>query len=211
MSSMEYLAVQKNKILVATLSSWLVCLSPIALASDSVWYAGGEIGSSSFDLKLPGGYSTNQSGLTQDKSDVGFAGFVGYRINQFVSGEVGYLDLGKYSLKNQAGDTASAEFKGVTGNLLWRYALNDRWALTAKTGLLLAAGKARAQVSGTGYSQSKSSVAPLLGIGVDYALDKKWTLRGQYLDVGAASVAEAVGTKVKLRDSFISFGVLYDF
>lgn len=202
---------QAKKVFVTTLFSWFIFLSPVAFAFDSSWYAGGEIGYSSFELKPPGGYSASQSGITQDRTDAGFAGFFGYRINQFLSGEVGYLDLGKYSLKNQAGDTASAEFKGVTGNLLWRFALNDRWALTAKTGLLLVAGKAQAQVSGTGYSQSKSSVAPLLGIGLDYALDKKWTLRGQYLDVGAASVAEAVGTKVKLHDSFISFGVLYDF
>lgn len=177
----------------------------------SSWYVGGEFGQSDFSLKLPGGYSASDPSVQQDKRDNSYAIYAGYSFNSYVSAEVGYIDLGQYSVKTTSGDSASAKLQGLTINAIWKLPLNSQWTVFAKTGLVSTHASAEARVSGIGYSQSRSVWEPVIGVGVDFALDKHWTLRGQYQDVGAASVAEAVGEKVKLSDSLLSFGVVYGF
>lgn len=189
----------------------LITAPSVSFAGGSSWYVGGEVGQSDFSLKLPGGYSASDPGVRQDKTDNSYAVYAGYSFNSYVSGEIGYIDLGKYSVKTIYGDSASAKLQGVTINALWKLPLNAQWTLFAKTGLIATNGSADAQVGGIGYHQSKSVWEPVIGVGVDYALDKHLALRGQYQDVGAASVAEAVGEKVKLSDNLLSIGVIYGF
>lgn len=189
----------------------LITAPSMSFAEGSSWYVGGEVGQSDFSLELPSGYSASSPGVQQDKTDNSYAIYAGYSFNSYLSGEVGYVDLGKYSVKTANGDSASAKLQGMTINAIWKLPLNAQWTLFAKTGLIATRGSAEARVSGIGYQQSKSVWEPVVGLGVDFALDKHWTLRGQYQDVGAASVAEAVGTTVKLSDSLLSIGVIYGF
>lgn len=181
-----------------------------AQAQESNWYVGGEIGRSDFSLKLPSGYSTSSPGVSQDKTDTAFGALIGYKATSYLNLEAGYLDLGKYKL-NVDGDHGSAKINGLTLSALWKLQVSPQWALFAKTGIMASRAKGEVQTTGASYSQTKSSVVPVIGIGIDYAIDRNWTIRGQYQDIGAAKLVEQMGTSIKMHDQVLSFGVNYNF
>ena len=197
----------------------LAMLCGMAWADDSNWYVGADVGQTHYDLKLPGGYSANQSWLSQDRDDTAYNFHVGYKFSPYVALEGGYMDLGEYSLRRTDGysDHASAKIHGVAVNALWSWPVHEKWSLFAKTGVLFAEGKANAHTDGEGFSpdenyqQTKRAAVPILGLGVSYFYDKNWEARVQYEDVGGSKVAEAVGKTVKLDASVWTVGINYHF
>ncbi|MFZ5583947.1 MAG: outer membrane beta-barrel protein [Pseudomonadota bacterium] len=181
-----------------------------AQAQESNWYVGGEVGRSDFSLKLPNGYTTSSPGVSQDKTDTAFGALVGYKATSYLNLEAGYLDLGKYKVSVD-GEHGSAKISGFTLNALWKLQVSPQWTLFAKTGIMAARAKGEVQTTGASYSEKKNSVVPVIGIGVDYAVDRNWTVRGQYQDIGAAKLVEEMGSSIKMHDKVLSFGVNYNF
>lgn len=199
----------------------LACVAVWALATHAVagdtWYVGGDLGQSRFTAKPPSGYSLD--GISQSRSSTAFELFAGYKVNPYIAVELGYLDLGKYRVSGERGidsANASAKASGFTLAALWKYPINEQWSVFARTGMLVGSAKTELFVSNppksATYTQKNySGVLPVLGLGVAYAIDKQWELRAQYQDIGATSVAEYAGSRVKLKDSLWSLGLSYAF
>lgn len=194
-----------------TLVLALLALAPfVTNAADNGWYLGADIGQSSFHIKSS--RSATTATFSESDTSTTYALSGGYRFNQYVALEAGYQNLGKYKLTVD-GYTGSAKVNGVTAGALFQLPLNEQWSVFAKAGVMFA--RANTQVTdttaGTGYSQHKNGAVPVIGVGVSYAMDKHWTLRAQYQDIGAAHIAEGGSTKVKLRDDVWSLGMIYNF
>jgi len=191
---------------------------PLAHADGSPWYLGVDAGLSRYSLDLSSPYSTNTPGASEDRNAIAYAVSGGYRFNRYVALEAGYMDLGKYKLRYQDSTKnghASATVDGLAASALWQLPLNEQWGVFLKTGLLLAHGKAKADVTTSGstehFSRSESATVPLLGIGVSYAPTPQWAVRLQYQDVGGTRVAGAAGYKADLHDDLWTVGLTYSF
>jgi OOP family OmpA-OmpF porin len=191
--------------------------SLVASAADNNWVVGGGLGQSIFKLKTPAEYSV--SGASETAKSTAYDFFIGYKINTYIAVEAGYLNLGEYKISGSRGNSsaqASAKVSGVTLAALWKYPLNDQWTVFARTGLIAGTAKTSVTVNNppnaSSYNQDNSSgVLPVWGLGVAYALNQEWEVRGQYQDIGATKVAEGAGSQVKLRDELWSLSLAYQF
>ncbi|MEI7430414.1 MAG: outer membrane beta-barrel protein, partial [Betaproteobacteria bacterium] len=168
--------------------------SIMASAADSNWVIGGGLGQSIFKLNAPAGYSV--SGASETAKSTAYDFFIGYKINTYIAVEAGYLNLGEYKISGSRGNSsaqASAKISGVTLAALWKYPLNDQWSVFARTGLIAGTAKTSVTVNNppnaSSYNQDNNSgVLPVWGLGVGYAINKEWEVRGQYQDIGATKV-----------------------
>lgn len=80
------------------------------------------------------GQSTTDSCITGtcDKSDIGWKAYGGLEVNEYISMEVGYVDLGTV---DYSAPTGTRETHGVTMQLLGTYALNPSFTLLARGGM----------------------------------------------------------------------------
>jgi len=160
----------------------------------SMYYVGAGIGQSK--VKDPG--SCSDLGLifnpgyscSIDDSDTSYNIFAGYKFIPNVSGELGYIDLGKYNI-NASGtvgatpSSLSGEFKakGWTLSVVGTYPVQPNFLLLGRLGLFnwdfdLSA-------SGTGFftgggSLSSSGTDPLYGVGAQWDVNQQVSVRGEW-------------------------------
>lgn len=143
----------------------IVALAALALtalsasAADNSWYVGADIGSTSF--KWTGDSATK----------TGFGGLVGYTLNQNVAFEGSVRRLGSQNGVNVDAWQASA---------LGLLPLNQQFTVYGRLGAT------RNSVSETtnNVTVSANKTRALIGVGVDYKIDKSWALRAEYNDLG---------------------------
>ncbi len=139
----------------------------------------------------------------------------GYRFNEYLAAEAGYIDFGKakYSA-SYAGGAASGSLKagGVDLAALVSMPLNDRFSVFGKAGVVFADVKsslsAGAPASLASGDTSKNVVRPLLGLGADYKLSEKVDLRTEFDRVSGLGDSGKTG---KMDSNMISMGVIYKF
>jgi len=154
----------KNKLLSALLlSSTLGAVAFGANAQDHHMYMGAGVGQSKVN---EGSY---------DDRDTAFSVFGGYDFNQYFSVEAGYADLG--NLKSNVGGPdleATAPYIAAVGKL----PINDKVSLYAKAGVnRWSLDDAAPSLTGT---SDDSGTDPTYGIGVNYRINDKYALRGDY-------------------------------
>src|SRR5450759_3431255 len=99
------------------LAALAVIASPFALADDSGWYGGINIGQSRAkidDARITSslvGQGAATTSITGDDHDTGFKLFGGYKINKNFAVEGGYFDLGRF------GFTATTPAGTLSGNI----------------------------------------------------------------------------------------------
>ena len=158
------------------------------------------------------GQATTDSCITGtcDDSDSAWKIFGGMEMNEFISMEVGYADLGTvdYSVP-----TGSRETRGMTMQMLGTYALNPSFTLMARGGLNILRTRISGNIAGAGAgaNSADNDIVWSAGLGGQYNLTKSVGFRlewERYFEAGSSS--NNLGTGEADID-LVSVGVVYKF
>ncbi|HUW36591.1 MAG TPA: OmpA family protein [Rhodocyclaceae bacterium] len=194
--------------------------SSYAVADDTGWYGGANIGQSRATIDdvritsglLGGGFSTTS--ITDDKRDTGYKIFGGYQFNKNFAVEGGYFDLGRFGFTATtvpAGTlSGNIELKGVNLDLVGIMPITEKFSAFGRVGLNSA--RAKDNFSGTGAvsvldsSPSKRDTNLKLGLGLQYAFTPALGMR---VEAERYRINDAVGNKGDV--DLVSLGLVYRF
>lgn len=159
------------------------------MAADNAWYVGGDIGSSKF--KVEG----------EKSSRTGFGATVGYSLNPNVAFELQARRLGKWDLEG-----ASLSANSLSASVLGIAPLSSQFAIYGRLGY------ARNSLD---YTEDKVTVSAhknkaLFGFGGSYAIDKNWSLRAEYVNLGKNTIGSGAD-RVEIKVQQFNLGATYAF
>jgi OOP family OmpA-OmpF porin len=190
--------------------------APLAVAADSGWYGGLNIGLTTAkvnDDRIRSGLQSSGFTVTSiddDDKSFGFKLLGGYKINKNFAVEGGYFNLGKfgYTANTTAGSqTGSAKQQGLNLDGVGILPLTQKLSALGRVGLTYT--QAKATYSGVGVSDpspSKSEASYKLGLGVQYDLTDSLGLRGE---VERHRINDAIGNDGSAH--MFSVGLVYYF
>lgn len=190
-----------NKARFAALAAALALSTPAAAGFFDFTLApfiGGAIGQSSSDIACPAGTSC-------DDSDTAWKIFGGLEVNEYISMEIGYADMGEVSYRGAVNGTR--EVDGMTLRLLGTYALNPSFTLFATGGMNIL----QADMKTVPGASEDTDVAWSAGLGVQYNFTKSVGLRVEwerYFEVGSSNFNGGTG---EADVDLISAGVVFKF
>ncbi len=202
------------------LATLAVFSSPWALAQDSGWYAGANLGSASTSIdgaKINSGLVGNwfnSSTTVKDEHSTGYKVFGGYRLDKNFALEGGYFDLGSfgYTATTVPAGTLNGTIKitGLNLDLVGTMPLNEKFSAFGRVGLNYA--HTRDSFSSTGAvlvgnpNPSKSDANYKLGLGLQYALTESLAVRAE---LERYRVNDALGSRGNI--DLVSAGLIYRF
>ena len=152
-------------------------------------------GQASFDVSCPAASSC-------DDTDTAWRVFGGLEVNEYISMEVGYADLGKAEISGATSGTAEAN--GMTFQVVGNFALNPSFSLIGRGGMNIL----NLEVNAPGYNEGDTDVAWSLGLGAQYNFTKSLGLRVEwerYFKVGDEDTTGDVDIDL------LSAGLVYKF
>jgi OmpA-OmpF porin, OOP family len=188
--------------------------------ANSAWYMGAGVGQSRAhidDTRLIRSLTANgatMSSFSTDERDLGFKLFVGKQLNQYLSVEAGYFDLGKFSF--DAATSGNGVLRGQTGfrganlDVVGQLPLSERWSLLGRAGMQYA--KTSTDFSGnrlnavTSPSSHHKEWNPKFGVGLEYKLSEALALRAE---VERYRLNDAIGNRGDV--DLVSLSMLYKF
>ncbi|MDP2144758.1 MAG: OmpA family protein [Gallionella sp.] len=199
--------------------------SPFAIAEDSGWYIGGNIGQSRATIDdaritsnlLGGGFTTTS--IVDDNRDSGYKLFGGYQFNENLALEAGYFDLGQFGytanvatvLAGTPGTlTGRIRLKGVNIDAIGILPISEQFSVFGRVGLNYA--QARDNFTGTGSANvlnpnpSKSDTNYKFGLGLQFNFTEALAMR---LEAERYRIDDAVGNKGDI--DLLSLGLTYKF
>lgn len=197
-----------------------VIASPFAMADDSGWYGGANIGQSRATIDdaritsglLGGGFST--SSIIDEDRDRGYKIFGGYQINKHFALEGGYFDLGKFGFTATtvpAGTlSGNIRLRGLNLDAVGTLPVTEKFSVFGRVGANYA--EASDAFSGTGSvsvlnpNPSKRDTNLKLGLGLQYAFTESLAMRAE---VERYRINDAVGNKGDV--DLVSVGLVYRF
>lgn len=202
------------------LAALAVITGPFALADDSGWYVGGNVGQSRAEIDeeritsglLGGGLTTTS--IDDDDRDIGYKLFGGYQFNRYFALEGGYFDLGEfgYTATTVPAGTLNGniELRGVNLDAVGLLPITEKFSAFGRIGVNYA--EAEDSFAGTGAvtvtnpSPSERDTNVKFGLGVQYALTEAFVLRAE---VERYRIDDAVGNKGDI--DLVSAGLIYRF
>jgi len=196
-----------------------VCGTTTVHAADG-WYAGGSIGyannkfSSSAPLVLD--EEDKPVPMSEKKHATAYKLFGGYQFNQNWATEFEYIDFGKYkSSISGVSDAGVLNIKSsaLAASLVGMWSFNDAFSAIGKLGLASKHTQTTGDLSdpnGMSLIGSRTTLVPLLGIGAEYRLTQRVSLRAEYEYLGTTEVV-ANTDKYKIKNSLLSVGLRYRF
>jgi len=142
---------------------------------------------------------------TCDETDTAWKIFGGMEMNEYISVEVGYADLGTV---DYSAPTGSRETNGMIMHVLGTYSLNPSFTLIGKGGMNILNTEVNGANAGAGGNVGDTDVSWSLGLGAQYNFTKSVGLRMEwerYFEVGDQD--ETGDTDIDL----ISAGVVFKF
>ncbi len=194
--------------------------SPLALANDSGWYIGGNIGQSQADIDnarisanlLDSGFSGIS--IEDDERDIGYKLFGGYQINKHFAVEAGYFDLGSFDFTATTLPlgTLNGEIKlrGLNADVVGFLPFTEKWSAFGRVGINYA--EAKDTFSGTGAVNVLNPKADerdanlKVGVGLQYAFTDALAMR---IETERYRINDAVGNKGDI--DLVSIGLVYRF
>ena len=194
--------------------------SQYAVADDSGWYLGGNIGQSRATIDdaritsglLGQGFFTTS--IDDRNRDTGYKLFGGYQLNNYFGLEGGYFDLGKfgYNANTSPAGTLDGNIKvqGLNLDLVGTVPLGEKFSAFGRAGLTYA--ESRDNFAGTGAinvlspNPSKNAANYKYGLGLQYALNSSLGLR---VEAERYRIDDAVGNKGDI--DLFSIGLIYRF
>jgi len=193
---------------------------PPAMADDTGWYGGLNIGQSRAkidDAKITStllGAGLNTTSITDDNHDTGYELFGGYRFNRNFALEGGYFDLGKFGFTSTTvpAGTLNGEIKlrGLNLDAVGILPITEKFSAFGRVGANYA--EAKDSFSGTGAvnvirpSPSKSDLNYKFGAGLQYDFTQSLGMR---LEAERYRINDAVGNKGDV--DLVSVGLIYRF
>ena len=191
-----------------------------ALAQDSGWYAGGNVGRSMATVDdaritrgLAGAGLATTSIIDRDRS-TGFKIYGGYQLTPNFALESGYFDLGKFGFTANTSPLGSLSgdirVRGLNLDLVGMLPLSEQFSLLGRVGANYA--QTRGAFSGTGAvgvtnpSPSERGTNYKLGVGLQYALSDTWAVRGE---LERYRVKDSIGNRGHI--DMASVGLVYRF
>lgn len=163
-------------------------------------FIGASAGQSTFDISCPAGSSC-------DDTDTAYKIYGGLEVNEYISMEVGYADLGETSVTGAT--TGTAEANGMTLAMVGTFAVSPSITLIGRGGMNILNLEVNGPIAGTPTNnEGDTDVAWSLGLGAQYNFTKSVGLRVEYerfFDVGDEDTTGE--TDVDL----ISAGVVFKF
>ena len=194
--------------------------SPLAIAQDSGWYGGANVGRSLATIDDPritsglqaGGLAT--SSISDRDRNNGFKLYGGYQLNKNFAIEGGYFDLGKFGYTATtvpAGTlTGDIKVKGLNLDLVGIVPLTEKFSAFGRAGLNYAEAKdtfaGTGAVSVTNPNPSKKGTNYKVGLGVQYAFTEALAVRAE---AERYRVDDAIGNKGHI--DLLSVGLIYRF
>ncbi len=203
-----------------TLVALAIIASPLAMAQDSGWYAGANVGQSSAKIDnaritsglLGSGFNTTS--IANDDKGTGYKLYGGYQFNKNFALEGGYFDLGKFGFNATTvpNGTLSGNIKlrGLNLDAVGILPITEKFSAFGRVGVNYA--DARDSFTGTGSvnvlnpNPSKRDTNLKLGLGLQYALTESLAMRAE---VERYRVNDAVGNKGDV--DLVSVGLVYRF
>ena len=202
------------------LAALAVIASPFAVADDSGWYGGLNIGQSRAKIddaritgSLLGGGFTGTS-ITDDNRDTGYKLFGGYRFNKNFALEGGYFDLGKigFTATTLPAGTLSGNIrlKGLSLDAVGVLPVTEKFSAFGRIGLNYA--DAKDSFTGTGLvavlnpNSSKRDTNYEVGLGLQYDFTESF---GMNFKAERYRINDAVGNRGDI--DLFSAGLIYRF
>jgi OOP family OmpA-OmpF porin len=194
--------------------------APFAMAQDSGWYAGANVGQSLATIDndrvrsglLGSGLTT--SSITEDDRDRGYKLFGGYQLNRYFAVEAGYFDLGQFGFLANTVPIGSLsgniQVRGVNLDAVGTLPITDKFSAFARLGVTHA--HTKGSFAGTGAvnvldpSPRASDNNLKVGLGMQYAFTDALSLRAE---IERYRVNDAVGNKGDV--DLASIGLVYRF
>ena len=202
-----------------SIAALAIITSPFALADDSGWYVGGNIGRSMAKIDdtrittglLGTGIATTS--ISNDERDTGYKLFAGYQFNKNFALECGYFDLGKFGFTATtvpAGPlTGQIKLKGLNLDAVGILPFTEKFSAFGRVGLNFA--DAKDNFTGPGLvipnpNPSKRDTNVKYGAGLQY---KFTPALGMRLEAERYRINDAVGNKGDV--DVVSLGLVYRF
>jgi OOP family OmpA-OmpF porin len=205
------------------LAALAVIGSPFAVADDSGWYGGVNVGQSRAkidDAKITSsllGAGLNTTSITENNRDTGYKLYGGYKFNRNFAVEGGYFDLGKFKFTANTATTVPAgtldgsiKLNGLNLDAVGILPITQRFSAFGRVGLNVA--EAKDSFAGTGLvnvlrpNPSKRDTNYKFGAGLQYDFTDSLGMR---LEAERYRVNDAVGNKGDV--DLVSVGVVYRF
>ena len=167
-------------------------------------YVGASAGKSDADISCPAATSC-------DNKDTAWKVYGGMEVNEYLSMEVGYANLGTttYSSAGVGGRTGTRETHGMTVQLVGTYALNPNFTLIGKGGFGIINTEVNGTIAGTPNNNAgDTDLEWSVGMGAQYNFTKTVGLRAEwerYFNVG-----DSDSTRESTID-MITAGVVFKF
>jgi OOP family OmpA-OmpF porin len=167
-------------------------VSPLAMAEDSGWYLGANIGQSVSDLEHEKmadsalGDNLTTTSFRVDDHDMGYKLFGGYQLSRYFALEGGYFNLGKFDFEATlpAGTLAGdIELQGVNLDAVGLLPFTDKFSAFARVGVIRV--EASDDFSGTGtaaaidHGNTDQNTGYKFGAGLQYALSDSVAVRAE--------------------------------
>jgi len=194
--------------------------SPLAVADDSGWYAGANIGQSRAkidDARITAQMlvaPTTAVSIIDDNRDTSYKLFGGYRYNKNVAVEAGYFDLGQFGFTATTAPagtlTGKIKLKGLNLDAVGTLPLTEKFSALGRLGLNYA--QTRDSFIGTGAATvlnpnpSKNQINYKLGAGLQYDLTQSLGMR---VEAERYRINDAVGNRGDV--DMYSLGLVYRF
>ena len=194
--------------------------SPYAVADDTGWYGGVNIGQSKAKIDdahitsnlLGGGFAT--SSISNDDSDTGYKLFAGYKYNKNFAVEGGYFDLGQFGFTATtvpAGTlNGNLKLKGLNLDAVGILPINEKFSAFGRVGMNYA--ESKDSFSGSGAvnvlnpNPSKREANLKFGAGLQYDFNQSIGMRAE---AERYRINDAVGSKGDI--DVLSVGLVYRF
>lgn len=184
------------------------------------WFIGVNLGQSSANIDGDSiranlensGFDVNS--LNQDRRDLGYKLYAGYKFSQYFALEGGYFDLGRFGFS--ADTLPRSDYAGNTGLTGWNLdlvgmlPLSERWSALARVGVIRNDTKTRFSSNGlintAASNQDDNYNKHKFGLGVQYNISDAFTVR---LEAERYRMDDLVGNNGEL--DLYSLGLVYRF
>jgi len=151
-------------------------------------FVGASLGQASSDISCP-------TGVSCDDSDTAWKIFGGMEVNEYLSMEVGYVDLGEVEYSGALSGTR--EVNGMTVSLLGTYAATPSFMLIARGGMNFLNAEVNGTIAGTPTNNTgDTDVAWSFGLGAQYNFTPAVGLRAEwerFFEVGSSDYNGGTG------------------
>ena len=212
-----------KSIVTLSLVGCAVLISTSAMADDSGWYVGGNVGKSMTKIDdaqttsslLGAGFTTVS--IVDKNRDTGYKLFGGYQFNKNFSLEGGYFNLGKFGFVSttampSAGTlSGNIRLQGLNLDAVGILPITEKFSVFGRLGINYAEAQDSFSKTGlapvpTNLNPSKREVNPKAGIGVQYDFTKSLGMR---VEAERYRINDAIGNRGDIN--LVSLGLVYNF